>query len=314
LRRRSQETNLRAVPPETIRIMTWNLFHGRDGLPGLGATRRSTWLRRPEEDGAHVHLNRKLTGHMAARIRAWAPDVCAVQEVSRRGLREVAHATGMAAVWTATGPLIGPAWLRDALAERNPDLWRTHESNVNALLVAPRLALVPGSRASVRLNPPRAILRDARDLRLTRGELARWIPEPRRLVLARVRMAGGAELVAGSVHCHNAREPEVTGREIARAAAAVRDAAGDRPAVMAGDLNAPPSHPALAALAADGWDGAAPGRGIGIDRIVHRGLETVEAPHRLDAGAREVAVSWAGRTRRLRLSDHDPVVAVLRAI
>ena len=61
----------------------------------------------------------------------------------------------MQAVWASTGPLIGPARLRDALAARNPDLWRTHESNVNALLVAPRLALVPGSRQAVRLNPPR---------------------------------------------------------------------------------------------------------------------------------------------------------------
>ena len=53
----------------------------------------------------------------------------------------------MQAVWATTGPLIGPARLRDALAARNPDLWRTHESNANALLVGPRLALVPGSRA-----------------------------------------------------------------------------------------------------------------------------------------------------------------------
>ncbi len=302
------------MPPETIRILTWNLFHGRDGLPGLGPTRRSTWLRRPEEDGVHVHLNRKLTAQMAARIRAWAPDVCALQEVSLRGLREVAELTGMAAVWAATGPLVGPAWLRDALAARNPDLWRTHESNVNALLIAPRLALVPGSREAVRLNPPRTILRDARELRLSRGELRRWIPEPRRIVLARVRLPGGGELVAGSVHCHNARHPDVTGREIARAAAAVRAAAGGGPALLAGDLNAPPTHPALAALAGGGWDGAAPGGGIGIDRIVHRGLETVEAPHRLDAGEREVGVAWGGRTRRLRLSDHDAVVAVLRAI
>ena len=38
------------MPERTLRFVTWNLFHGRDGLPGLGATRRSTWLQRPEED------------------------------------------------------------------------------------------------------------------------------------------------------------------------------------------------------------------------------------------------------------------------
>jgi len=300
------------VPRPTIRVIAWNLFHGRDGLPGLGATPRSTWLRQPEEDGVHVHLNRKLTREMARRIAAWDPDLCALQEVSTAGVREIAEATGMRAVWATTGPLIGPARLRDALAARNPDLWRTHEGNANALLVGRRLRLVPGSRGTVRLNPLRAIARDTRELGLTRGELVRYLPEPRRLVLARVILPGGGELVAGSTHCHNSRHPEVGGREIARAAAAVRQAAGGDPAVLAGDLNAPASHPALAALAAGGWGGAEPVPGIGIDRIVHRGLEVVEEPRRLDPHEREVLVTWNGRTRRVRLSDHDPVVAVLR--
>ena len=296
----------------TIRVITWNLFHGRDGLPGLGATRRSTWLRRPEDDGVHVHLNRKLTREMAQRIAAWDPDLCALQEVSPTAVREIAAATGMRAVWATTGPLIGPARLRDALAARNPDLWRTHEGNANALLVGRRLELVPDSRRTVRLNPLRAIARDTRELRLTRGELVRYLPEPRRLVLARVALPGGGELVAGSTHCHNSRHPDVVGREIGRAVAAVSEAAGGDPALLAGDLNAPPSHPAFAALAAGGWEGAEPAPGIGIDRIVHRGLEVVEAARRLDAHEREVLVTWGGRTRRVRLSDHDPVVAVLR--
>jgi hypothetical protein len=33
---------------------------------------------------------------------------------------------------------------------------------------------------------------------------------------------------------------------------------------------------------------------------------------RLPAAEREVLVSWDGLTRRLRLSDHDPVMAELR--
>lgn len=300
------------MPRPTIRVITWNLFHGRDGLPGLGATRRSTWRGRPEEDGVHVHLNRKLTAQMARRIAAWDPDLCALQEVSPAGVREIAATTGMRAVWTTTGPLIGPAWLRDALAARNPDLWRSHEGNANALLVGRRLELVPGSRRSVTLNPLRAIARDARELGLTRGELVRYLPEPRRLVLARVVLPGGGELVAGCAHCHNSRHPDVVGHEIARAVAAVREAAGDHPAVLAGDLNAPPAHPALAALAAGGWAGAERAPGIGIDRIVHQGLEAVEEPRRLEPHEREVLVTWGGRTRRVRLSDHDPVVALLR--
>ncbi|WP_217914255.1 endonuclease/exonuclease/phosphatase family protein [Miltoncostaea marina] len=301
------------MPATTVRVVTWNLFHARDGLPGLGATRRSTWLRSPVDDGVHVHLNRKHTGPMARRIAAWAPDLCALQEVPTAAIRELVAVTGMRAVWAPTGPLIGPRRLRDALAARNPDLWRTHEGNANVLLVGPRLAIVPGSARSVRLNPPGPMLRAALRGRIGAGELLRYLPEPRRLVVARVRLPGGAEAVAGCVHCHNARDPELTGLEIARAAREVAADAGGGPAVLAGDLNARPGHPALAALAAAGWDHAAPAAGAGIDRILSRGLATVEAPRALPAAEREVAVRAGERRRLVRLSDHDPVVATLRA-
>ncbi|MBJ7453526.1 MAG: hypothetical protein JHC71_15810, partial [Blastococcus sp.] len=162
---------------ESIRVITWNLFHGRDGLPGLGATRRSTWRHIPEDDGVHMHLNRKLTDLMAERLASWEPDLCALQEVPTAAIADIALITGMQAVWTTTGPLIGPRRLRDALAARNPDLWRTHEGNANVLLAGPRLGLVEGSRRSVRLNPVMTILRSARRLGLERGELVRYIPE-----------------------------------------------------------------------------------------------------------------------------------------
>jgi hypothetical protein len=294
-----------------IRVLTWNLFHGRDGLPGLGPTWASTLRGRPVDDGVHVHLNRRLTGLMAGRIAAWAPDVCALQEVPTAAVREIAARTGMMAIGARTGPLIGPRRLRDALGARNPDLWRSHEGNANLLLVGPRLTPVPGAAASLRLNPPGPMLRDWWRGRLVRGELARYLPEPRRAVIARVRAEGRA-LVIACVHCHNARDPAVTGREMARAAAAVRAWAGLGPAILAGDLNAAPRHPVLVGLAADGWGGATPTPGIGIDRVLHQAMETVEAPRRLPASEREVAVTIGGRRRLVRLSDHDPVVATLR--
>jgi Endonuclease/Exonuclease/phosphatase family len=298
-----------AMPGISLRVLTWNLFHGRDGFRGLGPTWASTLLGRPVEDGTHVHLNRKLTDLMARRIAAWAPDVCALQEVPTGGIRTLVDATGMRAVWTTTGPLIGPARLRDALGARNPDLWRTHEGNANVLLVGPRLEVVDGGLRSRRLNPVRAVARAARDLRLSPGDLARYLPEPRRVVLARLRAPGGGALVAGCVHCHNARHPEVVAREIELAAAIVREAAGDDPAVLAGDLNARPDHAALAALAREGWHGATLDAGEGIDRILSRGLRVVDGPRIVPPSEREVTVSWDGLTRRLRLSDHDPVVA-----
>jgi endonuclease/exonuclease/phosphatase family metal-dependent hydrolase len=297
-----------------LRILTWNLFHGRDGLPGLGATRASTVLRRPVEDGVHAHLNRKLTGLMADRIRAWAPDVCALQEVPTAGVREIVARTGMLAVGTATGPLVGPRGLRDALAARNPDLWRTHEGNANLLLIGPALEVVPGSARSAALNPVPAILRAALELGLEAGELLRYLPERRRAVMARARAAGGAEIALCCLHCHNARRPELIVRELARATGALAGVAGSAPAVLAGDLNAPPSHPALAALAAAGWSGSPAPPGVGIDRVLARGdgIEVVEPERALPPAEREVGVRLGGRWRRVRLSDHDPVVATVR--
>lgn len=296
---------------ETLRILTWNLFHGRDGLPGLGATCASTLLGRPVDDGVHVHLNRKLTGLMADRVRSWAPDLCALQEVPTAAVREIVARTGMLAVGATTGPLIGPRRLRDALAARNPDLWRTHEGNANLLLLGPALALVPGSGRAVRLNPPGEIVRAASELGLEAGELLRYLPEPRKAVVSRLRTASGAELAAASVHLHNARHPELIVRELARATEALEGTARGAPMVLAGDLNARPAHPAIAAAAALGWDVAAAPSGR-IDRVLTRGLEVVEPERALPAAGREVAVTFAGRTRRVRLSDHDPVVAVVR--
>jgi hypothetical protein len=296
----------------TLRALTWNLFHGRDGLPGLGPSRASTWRGAPVDDGRHLHLNRKLTGLMARRLAAWSPDVCALQEVPTAAIGELVAVTGMRAVWTTTGPLIGPARLRDALGARNPDLWRTHEGNANVLLLGARIAPVAGSARAVRLNPPREMARAALRWRLGAGELARWLPEPRRAVMLRAATPEGAEIALACAHCQNARDPRVTGLEIDRAARALLALAGDGPAILAGDLNARADHPALAGLAAAGWDGAGPGGDLAVDHILHRGLEAVEAPRRLAPGDREVGVRWRGRQRRVRLSDHDPVVAELR--
>ena len=170
----------------------------------------------------------------------------------------------MLAVGATTGPLIGPRRLLDALAARNPDLWRTHEGNANLLLVGPALAVVPGSEHAVRLNPPGEVLRAAAELGLEAGELLRYLPEPRVAVIARVRAASGAEVVVASLHCHNARHPELIVRELTRASEALEGAARGAPMVLAGDLNAPPSHPALAAAAAMGWRAAPPAAGVGI--------------------------------------------------
>ena len=57
-----------------------NLFHGRDGAAGSGATRRSALPEEPVAAGP-MHVNRKRPDEMARLIAAPEPDVCALQEV-----------------------------------------------------------------------------------------------------------------------------------------------------------------------------------------------------------------------------------------
>lgn len=296
----------------TVRVLTWNLFHGRDGLPGLGPTPASTWRDEPVDDGVHMHVNRKLTGHMARRIAAWSPDACALQEVPAAAIDEIVAATGMRAVWVRTGPLVGPAVLRDALARRNPDLWRSGEGSANVLLLRPELR-PDGRPATLTLNPVAGIPGRARALGLGADELRHYLVQRRRMVMARVVPPEGPPLAIACVHCHNARDPRLTGLEIGGAAAAVSEMARGGPVVLAGDLNVRPDHPALAALAADGWEGADPWPGAGIDRILHRGIAAAGPQRRPDPAEREIGVWWRGRRRRVRLSDHDPVIAELAA-
>ncbi len=295
-------------------MLSWNLFHGRDGAAGTGATWRSVLLGEPVAAGGRVHLNRKHTDAMGRLIARAAPDLCALQEVPPTDVPDLARATGMSAVWCLTGPRVGPVGLRGRLGRANPDLWRTHEGNANVLLVGRRLELVPGSARSARHVDPALLRRTARRLGLSPGEAARWALEPRRLVLARVRPPGGPELVAASVHAHNGQDPRLAGLELRRAAGVVVGEAGDAPLILAGDLNVDgrTGAEALAGLAALGLAGAEPDRPLGIDRILHRGLEVVRPPRRWPPEDRELEVRWPGGGGVVRLSDHDPVEAVLR--
>lgn len=294
------------APAPGVAVLSWNLFHCRDGKPGLGATRRSTLLGEPVDDGAHLHLNRKHVAPMAARIAATGADLVALQEVPTGAVRELAERTGMRALAVTTGPLVGPRRLRDALGRGNPDLWRTREGNANVLLVGGRVEPA-GPARGLTLNPPALIAREARRLGLPAAEVGLWLVERRRAVLASLRLADGGALVAASVHLHNARDRRLTAGELRCAVAAVERAAAGGPALVAGDLNLPPGDPVFVELAARGWE--CPAEGLGIDRILHRRLRVLEPPRRLPRAWREAAGIWRGERRRVVLSDHDAVIA-----
>jgi hypothetical protein len=227
---------------------------------------------------------------------------------------EICAATGMTAVGVRTGPRLGSAGLRGRLGSRNPDLWRSFEGNANVLLLAPGWQVLPGGVRSLGLSPPSAIARASLRARMGPAAALRWAAEGRRLILARVRSPAGAELAVASVHCQNGPDAAVVA-ELERVAGFVREALPPAlPLIVAGDLNIGlGAGPAAGILARAGLAEApaeAGGRALGIDHILHRGLEVVSPPRRWAESEREIAVSWRGLQRLVCLSDHDPVEAV----
>ena len=201
-------------PTPTVRVLTWNLFHGHDGAR-LGPTLGSTLAGRDLDNGTHLHINKKWLPEMGALIASRTPDVVALQEVPPLGVEILAAATGMTAFHSLMPPLVGTTVLRGRLAARNPDLWRTHEGTANVILVGPGWQAVPGGSWTVRHNPAGFVARRHRRLGLARGEALHWLLEPRRLVAVRLRHQRiHAEHGA---HAERERAPAPHGRERRRA-------------------------------------------------------------------------------------------------
>lgn len=281
-----------------MRLLTWNVFHGRDWPPNRALlTWRSRLLRSDERDATHVQVNRSLRAELAARLAGWEWDVALLQEAPPRWLAELERASGAAGARALTSRNSLP-WLRAWIAGRNPDLIGSNEGGSNMLLVRP-----PARIAAVETV-----------------ELARR-PERRVLQLARVELPGGRRLVVANVHL----SVPATGRgagEALRAArlgddwAASRQAAAEAvpdgphaasPLVLGGDLNL---RPAQHRQAFDGlgerFGLAGPTAPRAIDHLLARGLDTISAPRALPAAEREVAGPGG---LAIRLSDHAPVVA-----
>jgi endonuclease/exonuclease/phosphatase family metal-dependent hydrolase len=300
------------VTTEPIRVLAWNLFHGHDGAR-LGPTLASTVLRRPVDDGTHLHLNRTWIDAMGAVIATRSPTVAALQEVPPLAVAQLEAATGMRAAHALMPPLIGTTRLRGRWSRRNPDLWRTHEGTANVVLVAAPWTFDAGDVWTVRHNPPAFVARTIRTLGLRGREALHWLLEPRRLVAVRLRGLAGQRLTVVSLHCHDAEDPGQIAAEVRRAVPRVtaRVPFGE-PVIVAGDVNSRGAdHPAIAALrdfgfAEDGIDR------LGIDHVFHRDLDVVSPPAPLPRAVREHRVAWRGGTRIVVLSDHEILEASYR--
>ncbi len=120
-----------------MRVLTWNLFHGRSLPPS----------------------RRELLGEFAAALRAWRWDVALLQEVPPWWPPALAAASGAQHRTALTSRNLGLP-LRRALARRDPELMKSNGGGANALLG--RVPIAEDGRARLRTWPERRVVQLAR--------------------------------------------------------------------------------------------------------------------------------------------------------
>jgi endonuclease/exonuclease/phosphatase family metal-dependent hydrolase len=261
-----------------MRVLSWNLYHGRDFPPDPALfTLRSRLLRRTERNATHVQVNRPLLDEFARVLDALEWDVALLQEAPPRWFGELQRRTGTTGVRTLTSRNVLPP-LQGLLADWNPDLIASWEGGSNQILV----------------RPPARI---ATHRELTIGRR----PERRRMHWARLELPGEAKLCVANLHA-TAGRPAQAGPEVVAAAEVAVDWSGHDPLVFGGDLNLrPAADPEPFVLLEERLGLRKPTAPDAIDHVLARGLEVAEPPRRLAPERRELA---GPDGRRLRLSDH----------
>jgi endonuclease/exonuclease/phosphatase family metal-dependent hydrolase len=266
-----------------MRVLSWNLYHGRDFPPNEALfTLRSRLLRVTERDATHVQVNRSLCREFSGRVADYEWDVALLQEAPPlwfRAFRRRAAADG-ARVFTSRN-VVPP--LQRLLAWANPDLIASWEGGSNQLLVRRPGRVLEHRRMTLTLRPER-----------------------RTMLWARVELPGGETVCFANLHASAGLPDKATAEVLAAASAAVEWSAGD-PLVFGGDLNLRPARdPFPFAVLRERFGLGDPTGPNAIDHLLARGLEVVEPPRRLPAEERELPQPDG---RRLRLSDHAPVVS-----
>ena len=278
-----------------MRVLSWNLYHGRDAPPGH--PRQSFWqrlLRRELDDGTFLDANRPLDEEFARVIATAEWSICLLQETPPRWSRSLARACGAHAVRFLTSrnvllPLTG------ALGRWNPDAIGSWEGGCNLTLIRPPWTLVEGSERSLLLNPIRE----------------RRLHERRRMGVVRVRghlNGEQLELCVGNIHASKDTVGD-SEREIERAARGLVSSAGSAACLLGGDFNVRPARVGVFDLLERDLGLGPPSAPDAIDHLLARGLELVEGPRRWPPEGREVEVETPAGHRRIRLSDHAPVEA-----
>jgi len=274
-----------------IRVISWNLFHGRDSAPARELhTWRSRLLRRTARGATHAQVNRDLFDSFAGVLADAEWDIALLQECPPRWAEGLATATGSEPHLVPTARnLGGPLSTLQSLAARlNPDLIASWEGGCNLTLV----------RAQRNLG---RTLTERRQVTLTQS------PETRRMALSRLRPG----LCVANLHASGARRAAETELELAARRAA--DWAAGSPLLLGGDFNIRSSSSAelFATLSRDYGFSGPTGAGS-LDHILGCGLAALGEPTPWPPAGREVPDPTAAEPASalpIRLSDHAPVEA-----
>jgi endonuclease/exonuclease/phosphatase family metal-dependent hydrolase len=266
-----------------MRVLSWNLYHGRD-FPPVPAlfTLRSRLLGVSERGETHVQENRPLLDEFASVLERLEWDVALLQEAPPRWFAQLAARTRSSGTRVLTSRNWFPA-LQGRLADLNPDLIASGEGGSNQILVR---------------HPGRV-------LEHRRVPLAFW-PERRRMHWARLDLPGFGRVCVANLHA-SAGRPEQASGEVVAAAHVATQLSGDDPLILGGDFNLRPAvQPEPFAQLRERFGLGEPTAPRAIDHVLARGLRGVEPPRQLVSEEREVGDPSG---LRIRLSDHAPVVA-----
>lgn len=270
--------------PDRVRVVTWNLFHGRDDPPEKGLrTWPSRLLGGSVRGDRYLQVSRPLLVEFGTAIArdGWA--IALLQEVSPGWLRPLCRATGASGASALTSRNLG-AFLRAPLAAWNPDLLASSAGGSNQILVRPPWRLT-----------------EVRRMTLTRR------PQRRRMLLARLEHQRHPPLAVACVHL-SSHSASAASTELQRAAAAAVEWANGIPLLFGGDLNLRPrTSPTAFDLLRDEYGLIGSTSCSTIDHLLWNGKLSSPAVE-LDPRWRELS---AGDGLRIRLSDHSAVAREL---
>jgi endonuclease/exonuclease/phosphatase family metal-dependent hydrolase len=266
-----------------MRVLSWNLYHGRDFPPDPALfTLRSRLLRWTERNATHVQVNRPLLDEFARVLGGLDWDVALLQETPPRWFGRLRDRTGTEGARTLTSRNVLPP-LQGLLADLNPDLIGSWEGGSNQILVRPPARIAAHRELTIASRPER-----------------------RRMHWIRVDHPGAARLCVANLHA-TAGRPAQAGPEVVAAAEVAVGWSGGDPLVFGGDLNLrPATEPEAFELLEERFGLREPTAPDAIDHVLARGLEIAEPPRRLAPERRELTEPDG---RRLRLSDHRLIAA-----